>query len=201
MIPNRKPVADASPTPGSRLSGSEFAGLVGDQLTVAWRLASFLSPDSTQAADLVERTAHQAFTRRSTLVSSIGFKPWFLGLLVELWQQQAGPRHLRLVDDRSDASPGDAYLRAQQSGLLEHDDPGAAILDRLDPDAVRDCLSRIPADDRLVLALSLADDLTYREIGLVLALSADTVRARLHRGRAVLKLAVLKATDYTDYTD
>ena len=201
MMPNRVAALDQSPTSGSRLSGSDFAALVGDQLTVIWRLASFLCRDSAQATDLVERTAHTAFVRRSTLVSAIGFKPWFLGLLVELWQQQAGPRHLRLVDDRDEATPGDAYRLAGQSGLLQQDDPGIAVLQRLDPEAVRDCLSRIPADDRIVLALSLADDLTYREIGLVLALSVETVRTRLHRGRAILKLAVLKATDYADYTD
>jgi RNA polymerase sigma-70 factor (ECF subfamily) len=196
MMPNRVPLADACPVPGSRLSGSEFAGLVGAQLTVVWRLASFLSRDSAQAAELVERTAHQAFARRSTLVSSIGFKPWFVGLLVELWQEQAGPRHLRLVDSQSESSPGDAYLLAGQSGLLQQDDPGAAVLDRLDPEAIRDCLSRIPADDRIVLALSLADDLTYREMGLVLALSVETVRTRLHRGRALLKVAVLESASH-----
>jgi DNA-directed RNA polymerase specialized sigma24 family protein len=41
-----------------------------------------------------------------------------------------------------------------------------------------------------VAALSLADDLSHREIGLILALSLETVRARLHRGRAVLQAAV-----------
>jgi RNA polymerase sigma-70 factor (ECF subfamily) len=194
MMPNRVPATEASPAAGSRLSGPEFAGLVDAHLTVVWRLASFLSRDSAQAAELVERTAHQAFARRSTLVSSVGFKPWFLGLLVELWQQQAGPRHLRLLDRQSESSPGDAYLLAGQAGLLQQADPGAAILDRLDPEAVRHSLSQVPADDRIVLALSLADDLTYREIGLILALSAETVRTRVHRGRAVLKVAVVQSS-------
>lgn len=178
-----------APVAGSRMSAAQFAELMGAHLDIVWRVAAYLSGGPAQAEPLVERCAQLAFDRRSTLVSAVGFKPWFLGLLVESWQQGAR-RMLRLVADRPEASPGDAYDLAETAGLLQLEDPAGAILEKLAADDICDALSRLPVEDRVVTALSLADDLSYREIGLVLAISAGTVRTRLHRGRALLKVAV-----------
>lgn len=178
-----------APVPGGRLSSAQFAEQMGAHLDIVWRLASFLAGGSAEAEALVERCAQLAFARRSTLVSSVGFKPWFLGLLVESWQQ-GGSRALRLVTDLPEASPGDAYDLADAAGLLRLEDPAGAILDGLTAGDICQALGRLPVEDRIVTALSLADDLSYREIGLVLAISVGTVRARLHRGRALLKVVV-----------
>ena len=191
MMSNSVRANEPTPIAGSHISAAQFSQLVGDHLDVVWRLAAYLSGDSAQAEELVERCARLAFARRSTLVSSLGFQPWFLGLLVESWQE-AVPRNLRLVNDVPSATLGDAYEMAQVAGLLGLPDPAGAIMDQLTPADICAALSRLPAEDRVVVALSLADDLSYREIGLVLALSADTVRARLHRGRALLKVGVLE---------
>jgi RNA polymerase sigma-70 factor (ECF subfamily) len=162
---------------------------MGAHLDIVWRLASYLTRGIPQAEELVGRCAQLACARRATLVSAIGFKPWFLGLLVETWQQSA-PRHLRLVDHGPEASLGDAYALAESAGVLRLEDPARAILGRLTAADICEALSRLPVEDRVVTALSLADDLSYREIGLILAVSAETVRTRLHRGRALLKVAV-----------
>lgn len=175
--------------PGGRISAAQFAELMGAHLDIVWRLASYLSPSRSQAEELVERSAQMAFARRATLVSSIGFRTWFLGLLVDCWLQ-ASPRALRLVPDDPAASLGDAYALAEAAGVLQEEDPAGAILERLTPEDICLGLSRLSVEDRVVTALSLADDLTYREIGLILALSTDTVRTRLHRGRAMLKVVV-----------
>jgi len=74
--------------------------------------------------------------------------------------------------------------------LLRLEDPACALLDHLDPVDIRRALARLPMGERVVTALSLADDLSYREIALVLALPIATVRSRLHRGRALLKLGM-----------
>lgn len=176
---------------GSRITAAQFSQLVSDHLDVVWRLAAYLNGETGQAETLVESCARLAFARRSTLVSSIGFKPWFLGLLVESWQQTS-PRNLRLVSNAPSASLGDAYEMAQVAGLLDLPDPSGAIMSQLTPDNICGALGLMPSEDRVVVALSLADDLSYREIGLVLALSAETVRTRLHRGRALLKIAVIQ---------
>jgi len=190
MMTNRvHPTVQPAPVAGGRLSSAQFAELMGAHLDIVWRVATFLSGGAEEAEALVEGCAQLAFDRRSTLVSAVGFKPWFLGLLVESWQQGA-PRGLRLVADRPEASPGDAYDLAEAAGLLQLEDPAGAILEKLTADDICDALSRLPVEDRAVTALSLADDLSYREIGLVLAISAGTVRTRLHRGRALLKVAV-----------
>lgn len=185
--PMRVP-ADHHPIPGSRMSADQFSRLIGTHLDVVWRLATYLSRSPAQAEELVERCARLAFARRATLVSTAGVKPWFLGLLVEIWQQSA-PRNLRLVDDPSPAA-GDAYELIMSAGNREN--PAEALLERCAPEDICRALCRLPAEDRVVTALSLADDLTYREIGLILALSPDTVRTRLHRGRAVLKMELVE---------
>ena len=185
--------AEPKPTSGGRITAVQFSVLMSDHLDIVWRLASYLSRGASEAEELVERCAQLAFARRSTLVSSIGFKPWFLGLLVESWQE-AAPRNLRLMGDGPEASLGDAYALAEAAGALQLADPAAAIVEKLTAEDICQALSRLSVEDRVVTALSLADDLSYREIGLVLALSAEAVRSRLHRGRAVLKVAVWEAS-------
>jgi RNA polymerase sigma-70 factor, ECF subfamily len=177
------------PVSGNRVSAAQFADLMGAHLDIVWRLASYLSPGRAQAEELVERSAQLGFVRRATLVSPIGFKTWFLGLLLDCWQQ-AAPRALRRVTNGPEASLGDAYALAEAAGALLQVDPAGTILENLTAEDLCLGLSRLPVEDRVVTALSLADDLTYREIGLILALSADTVRTRLHRGRAELKVVV-----------
>lgn len=190
MKSNTARTTESAPVEGGRITAAQLSRLVSDHLDVVWRLALYLSGETTAAENLVERCTQLSFARRSTLVSSIGFKPWFLGLVVESWMQSA-PRSLRLAGNL-EASLGDAYQMAESAGFLEASDPPAAILERVTPADVCDALARLPAEDLVVVALSLADDLSYRELGLVLALSAETVRIRLHRGRALLKVAIIQ---------
>lgn len=65
-------------------------------------------------------------------------------------------------------------------------DPEDAVLERERRDCVQAALLRLPADDRLVLALRHFAELSYAEIGDALGVAEKTVKSRLHEARLKL---------------
>ena len=93
------------------------------------------------------------------------------------------PDHLAL-----DIPPGGVDRRAEQSGavgdraeLPEH----AGVGER--DDELRQCLARLPREQREILILRDYMDLSYAEIADVLAIAGGTVMSRLHRARMALR--------------
>jgi RNA polymerase sigma-70 factor (ECF subfamily) len=64
--------------------------------------------------------------------------------------------------------------------------PEEAMRERERQDGVQAALLRLPADDRLVLALRHFAELSYAEIGEALGIAEKTVKSRLHEARQKL---------------
>jgi RNA polymerase sigma-70 factor (ECF subfamily) len=71
-------------------------------------------------------------------------------------------------------------------------DPAHRFTEKLDAGMIRLALQRLPREYVAVTALSLADSLSHQEIAATLDTSVATVRSTLHRGRALLKQALLE---------
>lgn len=63
-----------------------------------------------------------------------------------------------------------------------------------DGDPLRQALGRLPAGDQEVLRLAYWDELSHREIAVVLGISAGAVATRLHRARERLRPALTGGT-------
>ncbi|MBV9411697.1 MAG: sigma-70 family RNA polymerase sigma factor [Acidimicrobiia bacterium] len=61
------------------------------------------------------------------------------------------------------------------------------------PDDIQDALAHLPEDFRSAVVLCDVVGLSYQEIGESLGVPVGTVRSRIHRGRAMLRKALLPA--------
>jgi RNA polymerase sigma-70 factor, ECF subfamily len=170
-------------------TAEEFGRHLTSNLNLLWRLGLYLCGHAIQAEALVERIASHAWEQRATLADSGKFNPWLLALAVQTWQREftdplpGSPPYLA-------ASVGDAYELTGGAGYQVDDDPAAELADRLNREDVCRAFMRIPPADRAVIALSLVGDLSYSDLGSILGLPRETIRERLQRGRAALKVAL-----------
>jgi RNA polymerase sigma-70 factor, ECF subfamily len=85
----------------------------------------------------------------------------------------------------------DRRLRRDDPGALDRaagDGDAAALVERSEVEAaLRDAISNLPEERRIVVVLRDLEGLSYEEIAEVLALEPGTVRSRLHRARMDLK--------------
>ncbi len=132
---------------------------------VAYRFAYLLVLDRMAAATLVEQAVRTA---------ALGW----------------GETDRSPMDEKAD------LLRSMVLTLLDRGDPaaptGASETDSgPEPSpglcAIGRALELLPPECRVVTALSLADELSAREIAALLSMPASTVRARLQQGRALLR--------------
>jgi RNA polymerase sigma-70 factor (ECF subfamily) len=87
----------------------------------------------------------------------------------------------------------DLYLFTQTAALGLHartQDPAAALLDRLDAEAVSQAIEALPEEYRVAAVLYFLQDCSYLEIAEILGVPVGTVRSRLHRGRRLLQKAL-----------
>ena len=148
----------------------DFAGqlpeLLLPLLPAAYRFAMCLTGTRIDANDLIQVATLAARRRFDQEAGDAPFKIWYYRIVVEAFAGR-----------RAQSAPAAAAARSgrrragAESQLWE-------ILDGMD---------QLPQELRVVTALYFVDRLSYAEIGSVLGLPADTVRARLHAGRAALR--------------
>jgi RNA polymerase sigma-70 factor, ECF subfamily len=72
-----------------------------------------------------------------------------------------------------------------------NDSPADALSRKESVDLVRRGLDELPADLKEVILLCEFEEMTYEEAALVVAVPVGTIRSRLHRAKARLKLALI----------
>ena len=98
-------------------------------------------------------------------------------------------------DHNKKSKRADVRLQRLQNAMVDvsnvrpdTDDPFRAAYERLTIDRFRSAISTLPAPFRDVVAMREVDDLSYEEIAAQTGISIGTVRSRLSRARARLKL-------------
>lgn len=167
---------------------AEFTQQLSDSLDLLWRLGLYLTGDADQAGVLVEQVASLGLELRSTLPPGGRFETWLLALAVGTWQR--GFAEPAGAQPFLEASVGDAYELTRAAGYGIGDDPAAEFGGRLEREDICRAFLRLSPRERAATALSLAADLSYDDLALILGVSRETVRARLRRGRAALKVAL-----------
>ena len=174
------------------LSRDDFAHELDRVMDVAYALAYRLSGDRDVAMDLVQDAALQAFRGRHTFQIGSNFKAWFLRVVTNRFlktrPRAQRDRQLLALEDAEDVF---LFKRTAEAGLHQSAaDPAAAVMDRLDAEAVQDALERLPDEFREVAILSLVHEYRYDEIAEMLGIPIGTVRSRLFRGRRLLQKAL-----------
>jgi RNA polymerase sigma-70 factor (ECF subfamily) len=194
--------------PGDR--HAEFTGLLGPLLDAAYRMALHLARNPADAEDLLQDAALLAFRHFGQFREGTNFKAWFFRILLNRFYSRYWRRDARVdFDDQVAATPP---AHDGPDGFFSRvARPDVALLGRADAATITAAIGGLPDDFRTVCTLYLVQDLSYKEIAVLLDVPVGTVRSRLHRGRRLLQRALCElavergiihdATDYRERDD
>ena len=152
----------------------EFAALYGRHYQDVYRFAVFLTGDPTRAEDLASETFVRAWMARDRIRQPT-LRAYLLTIARNLYRDELRlerPQPLEWHDPLA-AQPG-ADVQVEHRSELRH---------------VRAQLRRVAAGDRSALLLRVVRDLSYAQIAARLGVSVGSVKSRIARARAALRMS------------
>ncbi|HTH98026.1 MAG TPA: RNA polymerase sigma factor [Stellaceae bacterium] len=150
-----------------------------DQLvTVLPRLRRFargLAGNATQADDLVQSACERALSRQQQFQEGTRFDSWMFRIVQTIWIDQLRARAVRKEDG--------SEIDEERYG---NDEPVRQVEARLALAEIRQAMSRLPEEQRVVLMLVTVEGYSYREAAEIADVPLGTVMSRLARARAAL---------------
>ena len=153
----------------------DFEGGLENCLPRLRRFAHALSRDPADADDLTQMTVERALVARNQWQPGTRLDSWLYRIMRNLWIDTARSRARK---GKLEAPP-DA---AEAVGV----DPRPGVEAALDLQRIMLAMSRLPDEQREVIALILIEGFGYREAAEMLDLPIGTVSSRLVRGRMAL---------------
>jgi RNA polymerase sigma-70 factor (ECF subfamily) len=147
-----------------------------------------LTHSRAEAEDLVQETYVRAIQGAATLRPESNVKSWMFTILRNLWFNQLRHRRTSSKLIKLDAARGMSNCAVEPSP-----DPQAHYLGKLAHNQVRAAIQQLPAEFREIILLREYEDLSYREIALLLGCPAGTVMSRLARARSRLRVLLAAA--------
>jgi RNA polymerase sigma factor (sigma-70 family) len=159
---------------------ARFADVVMPHIDDAYRLAHWLTGNSTDAEDVVQDASLRAF-RAIRGYAGGSARAWLLSIVRNTaysWLRKNRPTAVVTVDD----------LEAVELAQANQSDPDAAtpettLLAQIDADQLRAAIAALPAPFRETLVLRDIEGLDYREIAQTTEVPIGTVMSRLARAR------------------
>jgi RNA polymerase sigma-70 factor (ECF subfamily) len=168
-----------------------FEALLAGVLEQAYGTAMRLTGNAADAEDLVQDAALLAHRGFGSFTTGSNFRAWFYRILLNrFYSNYRRQRRSGIAVDLEDTPELYLYEQAEAAGLKPSEDSAAALLDRLDAEAVEQALAALPDEFRAAATLYFMQDLPYQEIAEILDVPIGTVRSRLHRARRMLQKAL-----------
>lgn len=139
------------------------------------RFAHALSRSPPDADDLTQATVERALRSRDQWQTGTRLDSWCYRIMRNLW-----------VDTARSNTRRAAREAPEQEGLKIGEDPRNAIDSAVDLQRIMAAMTRLPDEQREVVALILVEGFGYREVSEMLGLPIGTVSSRLVRGRTAL---------------
>jgi RNA polymerase sigma factor (sigma-70 family) len=170
----------AADSMGGLDDNARFANVVMPHIDDAYRLAHWLTGNSTDAEDVVQDASLRAF-RAIRGYAGGSARAWLLIIVRNTaysWLRKNRPTAVVTVDD----------LEAVELAQANQSDPDAAtpettLLAQIDADQLRAAIAALPAPFRETLVLRDIEGLDYREIAQTTEVPIGTVMSRLARAR------------------
>jgi RNA polymerase sigma factor (sigma-70 family) len=160
-----------------------FENLVDRYQPLALRIARRLMPTEEEAQDIVQETMLEAYLSLHRLQEPDRFKSWLLGILLNLGRNRLR-RSLRKKTEQNQI-PLDwdaAYALANQNPQ-----PQQVAEERELHRQVAAAVDELPTNLRNAIWLFYFEALSLQEIGVLLGISVNAVKVRLHRARHSLR--------------
>jgi RNA polymerase sigma-70 factor, ECF subfamily len=151
--------------------------------------ALYLTRNQEEANDLCQETMLRAYRSFHQFTAGTNCRAWLLTILHNLFRSsrsRARPEHL--------SATSEDFERAIESESLKTPDsfanPEAIAVERNFDRLVQKALQDLPTDFKAALILVDLEDMTYKDAAGVLEVPIGTVRSRVSRGRALLRVAL-----------
>lgn len=133
--------------------------------------------------DVVQVASERAWRAIATVDARRSFRPWFLRIVANTARNQR----------RSGWRRQAAELRlAAQPTVLAAADPESSSVNDAEREVVIAAMNQLDADDRLVIALRHFEQLSDKEMAVVMACPAGTVKSRLSRAMSRLRAELIR---------
>jgi RNA polymerase sigma-70 factor (ECF subfamily) len=159
----------------------DFESLVLPHREALLGYALALTQNTDEAEDLVQETTLRALRGFDSFRADGPMRAWLLAILRNLFINHYRSRK------RMPASLALDALENPDPFLPSVPGPERMVFSRLEGDAIRVAVSRLPDDYRRVLLCSDVQGMTYQEISQQLGLPVGTVRSRLSRARSRIR--------------
>ena len=167
-----------------------FKALALPYLDEVYTLARYLLRNASDADDAVQDCYLRAFRHFDTFRGG-PIKPWLLAILRNACHAaHAGGGRLVYTADITGAVEN---LPVRPIWREEAETPEQTVLRRQASDTMQRLIGELPAEFREVIVLREINDLSYRDIAVLIEAPIGTVMSRLARGRAMLREAWLAA--------
>lgn len=145
-----------------------------------FRHAMWLERERSNAEDLVQETLVQAMQSFHRFTPGTNCRAWLLSIL----------HHVHLNRLRK---LGRLTVDSDIEERISHTVPFAApIADHLTDEDMLAALRSLPSHHQQVILLCDVDELTYKEAAAALDIPVGTVMSRLHRGRELLRIQLIR---------
>jgi RNA polymerase sigma-70 factor, ECF subfamily len=173
------------------LSRHSFERRTRELVMPLYRAARALTRNGADAEDLVHDAYVKAFLafREGEFNGVDSCRAWLFRIMIntyrDQYRRQSRRPEVELVVSTEDGVGGDAWAA---------DTPGPDLLAEagLLREAIREAVSSLPPEVRIVVALFFIEEMKYREIADIAGCPIGTVMSRLARGREMLRAALAK---------
>ncbi len=156
------------------------------------RAAQIQTGNTTEAEDLAQETLLKAFKAIGNFKAGTNAKAWLLKILrntrIDRLRTSAGSaRHVSLEKLSIDPATPDVVQEADPSAWNK---PAEMLAEFADAEVIK-ALSEISEDLRWTLLLVDVEGVDHQQAAEILEVPVGTVKSRVHRGHAALRLALL----------
>jgi RNA polymerase sigma-70 factor (ECF subfamily) len=167
-------------------------------LDALYSAALRLTRNPDDAKDLLQESVLRAYRCFYQFAPGTNCRAWLLTILYNSFRNslRRGKRE-RCADDAEIEREIEARAAL---GAPPHHDPEDSLTLRMAGRRIEAALSELPPDFREALLLVDVQDLNYREVALVLHVPVGTVKSRVSRGRALMRMMLGKSGLQRDKT-
>jgi RNA polymerase sigma-70 factor (ECF subfamily) len=174
---------------------SRFDALVWPHAPAVLRTARFLCHDDAEADDVSQETLVKAFRALDTFRPGTDVKAWLMTILRNTRIDRLRIRAAHKGDVSLDAMPFEPASDGGPAGADADahpawDDPRGLLQQFSDRHMIQ-ALQRLPEEIRWTLLLVDVEGMDHADAATVLGVPVGTVKSRAHRGRAMLREALL----------
>jgi RNA polymerase sigma-70 factor, ECF subfamily len=183
---------DIAGTELNRQDHAEFEKLMGRTQKQAYNMAYRLTGNRDDAEDLTQEAYLRAYRSFATYNRSLPFESWFFRILSNLFIDllRRRPKQKPLSLDQpvaEDESDDNLMFQIPDEGS----NPERNLMDTVMDEKLQTALAALPEPFRVAVLLCDVEGKSYEEIADIMGSSIGTVRSRIHRGRSLLRQAMM----------